>query len=283
MATAVDAGAASGDAATTVLMRARTPAVLVPEASRLTLTVSGAWEPTRGGDAAARSGRVVVVLPPGTGSAARPALVATQASHFSDADGGAGDFSYSVSWYNLTALPVGDALTVQAVTRGGRFRGLLAKLELAWLSLPGPFSDAPSLSPSPAALLLPSPSPAPAPSRAGSRPADEATTVVATPAPVHLAPGASGVEGGANITFYSLLDFTVPPGFNPADNHVDLWTRGEWVAAAGADNAGNAAASSPLGVVGVAHNGSLLAYAMASHYNNHAGGSANFSFGTKFG
>jgi hypothetical protein len=232
------------------------------------------------GEPAARSGRIVVALPPGPGGAARPALVATQASHFSDADGGAGDFSYSASWYNLTALPVGDALTVQAVTRGGRFRGLRVKLEVAWLSIPSPFADSP-ISPAPtAAVPLPSPSLSPTP---GGRPADEATTVVATPVPVHLAHGASGVEGGANLTFYSLLDFTVPPAFNPADNRVELWTRGDWVAAAAEGAAANAATPAPLGVVGIAYNGSLLAYAMASHYDNHAGRSANFSFGTKFG
>lgn len=52
---------------------------------------------------------------------------------------------------------------------------------------------------------------------------------------------------------------------------------GQWVA----DDV--AAPGTPLGIVGIAYNGTLLAYAVASHYTDHSGRSASFSFGTRFG
>jgi hypothetical protein len=98
MARAANVGRASGAAVSSVLLRARTPSTLVPSASRLTLTVAGRWEAIAA-DPEQRSGTVAVALPPaGLFSAARPALAATKASHFSDADGASSDFSYSVSW-----------------------------------------------------------------------------------------------------------------------------------------------------------------------------------------
>jgi hypothetical protein len=284
MSRAATSGNADGTLNTTALMRARTPASLVPSASRLTLTVTGSWEAAEtavGVDEAAaiaaRSGSIVVALPPGQAGEKRPALAATRASHFSDADGASADFSFSVSWYNLTVLPAGETLTVQSVTRGGRFVNLRVKLELAWIAPPADASgsgpEAPPASPSPSPSPLPSPSPSPSPPTKGGRPEDESTTVITTPSPVHLDPAIPG--GDANLTSHALLNFTVPPGFNPSNNRIELWTRGEWLAEAGA--------GAPLGVVGIAHNGSLLAYVVASHYASQDGRSANFSFGTTFG
>jgi hypothetical protein len=273
---AVNAGHASGKAATTTLMHARTPDALVPENSRLTLTLSGAWEAADGSEPDSRSGRVVIALPPGPQNATRPALAATLASQFSDADGGSSDFSYSVSWNNLTAMRPGDQLTVLTQTRGGRFTQLLAKVEIVWIASQQqqqqpqhPAHGHGKASPSPVAAPSPSPTP-------GGALADESTTVVATPAPVHFS-GKGLTASASNLTFWPLLNFTVPPAFNPLNNYVELWTRGEWVADS------SAAAGAPLGVVGVAYNGTLLAYAVASHYTDHAGRSASFSFGTRFG
>jgi hypothetical protein len=281
----VGAGKLTGTATTTtVLMRARTPDSLVPTASHLSLIVSGTWQPAnQSTDAAAddgsnRSGSIVVALPAVTSGTKRPALVATKASHFSDADGGAGDFSYSVSWYNLTALPAGEVLTVQAVTRGGRFQGLVAKLEVVWIAPQRPWDwgsslPAPSASPRTDAMLV-SPPPSGAPGAPANRPADQSTTVISTREPIHLDPATLGAASLVNLTFFQLLNFSVPPAFNPASNRIELFTKGEWLADDGAD--------APLGIVGIAYNGSLLAYAVASHYSDAGGRSANFSFGTAF-
>lgn len=94
----MDAGHADGLAANTTLMRIRTPDALVPQSSRLTLTLSGSWEAADGSSADNRSGRIAIALPPGATGIARPALATTDASHFSDAEGASADFSYSVSW-----------------------------------------------------------------------------------------------------------------------------------------------------------------------------------------
>lgn len=265
----VDAGHASGAPGTVTVMRLTTPAGLQSNASRLTLTLAGSWRAANGSAIDTRRGDVAVVMPPAPGGGARHPLVATKASHFSDADGADGDFTYSVNWYNLTVLPRAAPLLVQAVTRGGRFVKLSVKVELVWISALQAGSEGSSSGASGGGSR---------PSGSGAPPADESSTVVATPTPIHFNEtglGAAAEGGGANLTFFKLLNFSVPPAFNPSGNRVELWARGEWRADTGA--------AAPLGIVGIAQNGSLLAYSVASHYIDHAGASANFSYGTSFG
>lgn len=260
--------AASAATVTTVLLRARTPDGLRPEASRVTLTLSGRWQPGAGVDPEVRSGKVVIQMPPGPYGVARPALAATKASHFADADSGAADFSYSVAWHNLTALPAGEALAVVAQTRGGAFKALSVTLEIQWQEAP---NGGDGTRPPTAPVVLP-----PGGAGGGDGAPAESTMVVSTDGKIRFDPSAlAGASPAGGLGFFALLNFTVPPAFDPAANRVELWTRGEWVADA-------SSGAAPLGVVGVAHNGTLLAYAVPSHFASHAGASANFSFGTAF-
>lgn len=131
--------------------------------------------------------------------------------------------------YNLTALPAGGQLTVRTQTLGGRFTKLTAKIELVWVSSQqdstsrGPSSPSPS--PATDAVPLPgAPSPSPSPAPGGAKPADESSTVVTTPAPIHMDPSLINTSDG-NLTFFPLLNFTVPPAFSPTNNNIELWTR----------------------------------------------------------
>lgn len=126
------------------------------------------------------------------------------------------------------------------------------RLEIVWLNLPE--GSGPTIAP---ALLPPSPSPSPAP---GGSPAGESTSTWSTDGPIRFNTAGLGGAAPGNLTFFALLNFTVPPGFEPEHNRVELWTKGAWVA--------DAAAASPLGIVGIAHNGTLVSEGTAGASQN---------------
>jgi hypothetical protein len=291
------------------------PKDYVASSAVLTLTLDGTWVNTTA-DASGVVGLAPVTLNSADDTAVGGPmlLVSTRPADYSTSGGSAATFNYTSTWQNITLVP-GTPVTAYAIRNGGVFRGLSVKSTIKW-SVPGaldgpspspspeasPSPDVPSPSPEASPELSPSPEASPVPSPSGetspepvpspeaspspvpevspspvpednSTAAPNTTTTVSTPGNVTLPPPA--VVDTSNLEYHTLVDFVVPSKFNGAANTVNLFIQGLWFESPGA--------ASPLGLVGVAQNGTLLAFTLPSQQlsaSNTTNGS--FSYGSAF-